>query len=84
MLKLLTTYHCARCNEVKKRLKQKNISFLECPADEQDGIELVVKYRVMTAPSLFITEEKETDTDQVRILTDFEEILSYIESLTTQ
>lgn len=84
MLRILTTYHCAKCKEVKKRLTQKNISFLECPADDPSGIELVVKHRVMTAPSLFITEEKENEPEAVRIITDFDEILLYIERLTAQ
>lgn len=80
MLKILTTYHCAKCKDVKERLKDKEIPFTECPADDPKGMELVIKHRIMTAPALFITEENDASKEET-ILTNYEEILSYIEKL---
>ena len=76
-IKLLTTFHCSRCKQVKKELLEAGIPYEECPADEKSGIELVVKYRVMTAPSLFIPESEES----YRCITDFDEILKYIHEM---
>ena len=75
-IKLLTTFHCAKCKQVKKELLEAGIPYVECPADDKSGIELVVKYRVMTAPALFIPESEE----DYRYITDFDEILNYIHS----
>lgn len=77
-IKLLTTFHCAKCKQVKKELDAAGISYIECPADDKSGIELVVKYRVMTAPALFIAESE----DSYRYITDFQEILAYIHNRT--
>ena len=73
-IKLLTTFHCPKCKQVKKELLEAEIPYLECPADDKSGIELVVKYRVMTAPALFITESD----GNYRYITDFDEIMKYI------
>ena len=76
-IKLLTTFHCAKCKQVKKTLMDAGISYEECPADDKSGIELVVKYRVMTAPTLFIPESD----GSYRVISDFSEILTYIENI---
>ena len=73
-LKLLTTFNCPKCKQVKKELDSRGITYIECPADKKSGIELVVKYRVMTAPTLFIPETE----DNYRYITDFQEIMEYI------
>jgi len=74
--KLLTTFNCQKCKLVKKELDSRGITYIECPADKKSGIELVVKYRVMTAPALFIPETE----DNYRYITDFQEIMDYIRS----
>ena len=75
-LKLLTTFNCPKCKQVKKELDSRGITYIECPADKKSGIDLVVKYRVMTAPTLFIPETE----DNYRYITDFQEIMDYIRS----
>ncbi|SEA22319.1 hypothetical protein SAMN05216349_10716 [Oribacterium sp. KHPX15] len=72
--KLLTTFNCPKCKLVKKELVSRGIAFIECPSDKKSGIDLVVKYRVMTAPALFIPEAE----DDYRYITDFQEIMDWI------
>ncbi|SFG73630.1 glutaredoxin family protein [Oribacterium sp. WCC10] len=76
-LKLLTTYNCAKCKQVKQALKLAGVNYIECPADDKSGIDLVVKYRVMTAPTLFIPEAD----DEYICITNFDEIMDYINDM---
>ncbi len=76
-LKLLTTYHCAKCKQIKTMLELAGIEYEECPADDKSGIDLVVKYRVMTAPTLFIPEAD----DQYTYIKNYDEIVDYINDM---
>lgn len=76
-LKLLTTYHCAKCKQIKKIMDLAGINYDECPADDKSGIELVVKYRVMTVPTLFIPEAD----GEYTFISNYDEIVDYLNDM---
>lgn len=73
---ILSTKTCPKCKQAKSMMDAKGIEYKSLFAEDEDGRAIAMKYNIMAVPVMFVDDGKEK-----RIISDYSEILSFINSL---